>query len=789
MSQLQVSDKSDLRPIAIPLKKDTAIIAATTLLLAFFVWLSIYKQNPPAVVSVSAPPTEFASGRAMRHLEVITKKPHPIGSPAHSAVRDYLLKELTAAGLNPEVQTTTAANADWPDSLHVGTVNNVLARLKGTDSTKAVMLVGHYDSKPISYGANDAGSAVVTMLETLRALQSGPPLKNDVIFLFTDGEEAGLLGARGFISEHPWVKDAGVVLNFEARGNGGPVYMFETSNQDGWLIREFAEAAPHPVAHSLAYEIYRLLPNDTDLTVFKEAGISALNFAYLDGLPYYHTLLDNYQNLDERSIQHEGSYALALARHFGSQDLQNTKESNAIYFNIFGSALVHYPSAWAMPLAGLSLVLFFGLVLFGLRRKRLRLFEIVLGFLSFLLTLIVSAGVATLTWRVVSRLHPKSAVMPRGETYNSDFYLAGFIALTVAVGSTLYVLYRKKISVENLTVGALLWWLIFAVATSILLPGASYLFTWPLLFSLAALWVWLARGRETISFGESLILLAGAIPGIVLLSPAIHELSIGLTLNFVGAVAVVLTLLLGLLIPQLKILAAPGKWVLPGAAAVAVLVILLVAVMTSHYSREHPGLDRLFYGLNADTGQAVWGSPDERLDEWTSAVFAANSERGTLKEFFYSYSGRKYFKRPAPALPIAAPEITLLESKVDNDVRTLRLHLASPRQANIVSLYVDSEGEMLKVSLDGKQVEDGSTQAAKERRNEWSMVYYAFPPGGVELVTEMKTTQPVKLRIVDQSYGLPEMPDRPFGARPANLIPAPGPFPTDTTLVSKSFTF
>ena len=39
----------------------------------------------------------------------------------------------------------------------------------------------------------------------------------------------------------------------------------------------------YPVASSLLYSIYKMLPNDTDLTVFREDGdIKGYNFAFLD---------------------------------------------------------------------------------------------------------------------------------------------------------------------------------------------------------------------------------------------------------------------------------------------------------------------------------------------------------------------------------------------------------------------------------------------------------------------------------------------------------------------------
>jgi Zn-dependent M28 family amino/carboxypeptidase len=59
------------------------------------------------------------------------------------------------------------------------------------------------------------------MLETARTLASGGPMRNDVVMIFTDGEEAGLLGASSFVAEHPLADRGGVVLNWEATGNAG----------------------------------------------------------------------------------------------------------------------------------------------------------------------------------------------------------------------------------------------------------------------------------------------------------------------------------------------------------------------------------------------------------------------------------------------------------------------------------------------------------------------------------------------------------------------------------------
>ena len=175
--------------------------AAIFLFLALSVVISLYQIVPPQSVPASAPPADFSSGRAMQHLRAIAQNPRPIGSSEHARVRAYIMKELVALGLSPETQKTTAVSP-WQGPIVVtGAVENIIVRLKGTEEGKAVLLMGHYDSVPMSPGASDNGSAVAIMLETLRALKAREPLKNEVIFLFTDGEEVGLLGAKAFVDD------------------------------------------------------------------------------------------------------------------------------------------------------------------------------------------------------------------------------------------------------------------------------------------------------------------------------------------------------------------------------------------------------------------------------------------------------------------------------------------------------------------------------------------------------------------------------------------------------------
>ena len=769
------------------MKKETVVTFFLSIVL--FAFLGIYQLNPPDAAPINAPKMDFSSGRAMKHLEVIAQKPHPIGSPENAEVRNYILKELAARGLNPEVQKTTVVNPRWGTPFRAGTVHNIVARLPGTDNSKAILLAAHYDSVPTGPGASDDGAAVAALLETVRALRADLPLRNDVIFLLTDGEEAGLLGAKAFVDEHPWAKDVGVVLNFEARGNSGPSLMFETSDENGWLIQEFAKAGLlHPVANSLWYSIYKNLPNDTDLSIFKEAGWAGLNFSYINGLIHYHTMTDSVENIDERSLQHHGSYALALTRHFGNLDLEDTKASDAVYFDILGSAFVHYSEAWVIPLTVFVVLLFVGVAFLGLRRKQLTFPGMALGFLAFLLSAISASVIVTLAWWSIRALHSEYRWIRTGDTYNSNLYMLGFVALTLAITSGLYVCFRQKLSVPDLTVGALLWWLLLMVLTSLYLPGASYLFTWPLLFSLMGLgFIFASRHRKPGLGKRFAVLSLCALPGIILLTPTIYLIFVALTLSKSGAVMVMVVLLLGLLIPHLSFMAIANKWLLPAASILVSLGFIVAGSLTADFDANHPQPNSIFYGLNAETGQAIWASADEKPDEWTSQFLSATPEKGILAEYL-PMATRKFLKSQAPAAPLAAPKLEPIGEDVSDGVRTVRLRITSPRQARIMRIYVDSNTEVLAAAVNGKRIGNKDIPARIQPENPWGLHYFALPKEGIELTLAVKSSQPLEIRAVEQSDGLPELPGISFRTRPNYMMPNPNGFGvSDSTLVSKSF--
>ena len=792
MEQSYTAERVSEHSLANPARKTNFALKGLTLLLLLlgFAYLVISRQSPPPTVSAQAPPDVFSSGRAMNNLRVIAERPHPIGSAEHEKVREHIFKELGALGVEPQVQKITGAYSRQGNSIRAATVQNVLARLKGTENSKAVLLSAHYDSVPNSPGASDDGAAVVALLETARALKNSPPLKNDVIYLFTDAEEVGLLGARGFMKEHPWAKDVGLVLNFDARGSSGPVTMFETSNGNEQFIGEFAKSAPRPVANSLAYEVYRMLPNDTDLTAFREGNLPGLNFAFIDSFTNYHAKLDDLANIDERSLQHQGSYALALARHFGNQPLDAPPaKSNAVYFDLFGATLVHYSTAWVLPFTILVGLCFVGVLILGLRRGRLRFGKIILGSVAFLLSMAGSAVAGITLWWIARMLGSLLGRSLQSSLYYSHLYIAGFVAITVAVCASVYLLFRRRTGVENLTAGALLLMLILLLAISVLIPGGSYLLAWPLLSSLVALaFMLFAPEHDSTSLKSFVVLLLCALPVILLLVPVIHQIfvALGIDLGIVGVV--LLVIMLGMLIPQLSLMTTSRRWLLPGAAALVALGFVIAATLLSGVDKNRPQSNSVQYVLNADTGQAVWASNDSKADGWTSQFFAANAERGSLNDFMPTREGSLYLKSPAPVAALPAATMTVLDDTTNNDVRTIRLNVASPYPALSISTLEDSGATILASAINGVRFENKGTQPPAKGQPAWMLQYWGLPGEDIQLTLEVKAAQPLKLRMVGQSYELPEIPAMALKPRPDHMIPARF-TNSDTSFVSKSMTF
>ncbi|HIE45838.1 MAG TPA: M20/M25/M40 family metallo-hydrolase [Flavobacteriaceae bacterium] len=464
-------------------------ITISFLLIIFAIYYSFTSLLPSKISNLNTPKTEFSTERALVQLKEITKKPHYVGTEEHTKVRNYIVAELENIGLKVEIQEQMALNKKWRGAVKA---KNIIARIKGSQPGKSLVLLTHYDSAVhSSYGASDAGSGVVAILEGVRAfLETGKKPKNDIIILITDAEEIGLLGAVAFVNHHPWAKNVGLILNLEARGSGGPSYMLlETNGGNKELINAFNKAkANYPVANSLMYSIYKMLPNDTDLTPLREEGnLNGINFAFIDDHFDYHTAQDTYENLDRNTLEQQGDYLMTMLNYFSDANLEslNSKKDN-VYFNFPFLGLVTYPFSWIIAMFILGALLFLGITYYGVQKQKLTTPAMFAGFVPFLGSIIVSVLVAVFGWKLIKIIHPQYNDILHGFTYNGYLYIIAFVSITLAITFYFYKRYFIKHSAANLIVAPIFIWGIINLLIVIYLKGAAF-FILPVYAALATL--------------------------------------------------------------------------------------------------------------------------------------------------------------------------------------------------------------------------------------------------------------------------------------------------------------
>lgn len=747
-------------------------------LVAAAAWFAIGLQQPPRPDLGNVPPQGFSAARAMRDVEAIAERPHPIGSADHARVRDYIVERLRALGVQPQLQETVAVFA--PDRA-AGRVTNILARLKGTANTRAVMLCAHYDSVAAGPGAADDASAVATLLETLRALQARPALRNDVIILITDGEEAGLLGAAAFTAEHPWVKDIGVVLNFDARGNRGPVMMFETTPGNSRWIDLMQDRVRDPRSSSLTQAVYQQLPNDTDLTVFKAAGLAGLNFAFIENLEAYHTRLDTPENLSRATLAHQGGYALALARAAGNAKLPLPATDEASYFNTIGSGFIVYPMAWVMTLTLGGALFAFVVVVLAFRRDQVSLGSLALAALVPPFTIGVATALAFVMIWLARWAH--SHLVPPGSIPLSGWYAATVVAIALAVAVALIAVLRRRVTGTALACGALVWWIALALATALWLPGGNFLFLWPaVLLSLAIVTgLWWAPGTAP-GIAAQLLSLAFILLAVVLVAPIVKSFHEAFPLDSLGTIVVTVFASIGLVLivePLYRAIAVFGWWV-AGGAAVLTLVLFVGGLATTRYGSEHPRVSNLLYLFDADAGRGYWAARESTSNEWTRAVLTATPERGPLPAFFPQEVGPLLY-HDAPPIDLPAPSVNVVRDETKDGRRRLNLHIRANRPA--WQLRVRASGAVVAAAtVNARNVALPESEPGA-KGEEWNLRFFNPPDDGIWLTLDVEPDMPLTLRAVAYSLGLPALAAGAAPPRPADLMPN---HDGDLTLIARS---
>jgi hypothetical protein len=713
--------------------------------------------------------SEFSTKRALTHVAEITKKPHFVGSKNHEEVAQYIVNELTDLGLEPKIQEGYTLT-EWGNLVKS---KNIIAKIQGSENSKALLLLSHYDSAPHSYslGASDDASGIATILEGVRAfLHAKTPHKNDIIILFTDAEELGLNGAALFVTKHKWAKDVGLAINFEARGTAGPSYMLlETNAGNGAMIKAFKKAAvSFPVSNSLMYSVYKMLPNDTDLTVFREEGnIQGFNFAFIDDHFNYHTQQDDLAHLDRNSLRHQGSYLMPLLNYFSNANLKKLDSAqDDVYFNIPFS-FVSYPFDWVLPMFLIAIVLFGFLIFIGIAKHLLSFDEILKGFVPFLGALIFTGLITFFGWKLLLLIYPQYQDLLNGFTYNGHDYIFAFTALSLSIALFFYHWFSQRNVTMNHYIAPLFIWILINGFIAMNLKGAGF-FIIPVFFGLFSLAVFVLTQQSV-----KVLNFIFCIPALILIAPFIHMFPIGLGLKVLFGSAILTVLTFGLMLPVFGDFTRKGFW-----SFVFFLLSVGFFAKANYYSGYEKGKAKsnsLIYFYNADTKKAVWATYDVNLDSWTKAYVGEDPKKANISNdlpFFSKYNSAFTFEAQAPLKHLPLPTIQFLKDTIIRNYRHLQLQITPNRNVNRYDIFANEKMEFENFKANGIEHlnQEGSKYKRKDKR---VLSYYVVDNEPLIMEFKIKKNSIFDMDMVESSFDLLHNPLFKMIKRQSWMMPTP----------------
>lgn len=667
-------------------------LAALASLLAAAFLLFYVGARTPQPRSDGPASRNFCAHCALAEIAAIAGRPHPVGSPANAAVRDYLFARMKLLGLSPRVQSADSRevmNIGKDAWVGVAPVENLIGVLPGRDpNLPAVALMAHYDSVPGSPGAADDATSVVTILDIVRALRLRGPPERDVMVVITDGEEAGLLGARAFFDHDPAAPQVGFVMNLEARGGGGRTSMFETGANDGAAIGLFQRTAVAPNSNSLFPFLYRFLPNNTDFTIPKSRGIAGFNFAFIGRQFDYHSPTSTVANLDAGAVQHMGETTLGPAAAIAYSTQLPARTPDVVYSDVLGAGVIAYPPVWGWAVIFASAVLVIVLAAQLPGRERLSGGAVLRGALAGL-AIVVAAGALLYLARQATSVGtgwiPYRALLARFPLFEVAMLLAALSGM--AFGAALL---GRGERMGGGWIGLLLTGIAASAALQVFAPLTAFLISWPTLVGAACAALigggWRAARLAWLWYAIIAIVTLAWIGG------SFHGLLEGLDI----APACALFAWLASLILWPLICPPPRRdWeaLVPTAIfAAAACAILLGMRLSQPWSTRYPRAVEPLYVTN---GKQAWRASLSSDDPWTAAYLGPRAR--SLPE--PPGAPGSLVGSPAPLQPLPDP-VTI--SRGPDDSLIVRSD-PSDRQEALVLSFTTSQ-PVLGVDVDGAHV-------------------------------------------------------------------------------------
>ena len=667
--------KHNKRAVQRPAEGLIALLSLLFVLFLFGPWL------------INAPPVDndhpFNTEATFERLERILgdEAPHPVDSDQSDRVIERLVGEIRALGFEPRVDEAFQCNKSW---------NTACAQVRNIGfwvtepGPNAVMVASHHDSVPTGPGAADDGMGVAASLEIAR-LMRGRDLPRPLYILITDGEEIGLVGAARFVKHDPVAPMIGAVVSLEARGNRGAASMFETSDPNS---RDLASLHPHPerrtrgpVSNSLTVDIYRAMPNGTDVTEYLTLGMDASNLAVTGHYAHYHTRHDTIGNLNDRAVFHMGVSALSAVEGLMTVD-PDAPEANRIYGDVLGLFILSLPQSWGLPLVILTL-LACGVALFRTDRAAAPLWRVLL---MPVVILIGGTGLAYLSNLGVAAIRPESDY---GQAY--PIALRGLflsLSLLVAVVAARW-LYRPD-GASRYLAGAWFILMVLGLAATYAFPGAVVLFALPACLVLPATLLLIARQKLAAKIVYAL--------AAILTLTQLLSLHVGAETALFIETSAPLTMM----ILWMFLICLPLFWTRAGfirrpviGAGVAAIGFGIAALFVPAYSAESPMGANLYHITDGNNESGVLAvSGRNPLPESVSEV--APFTRGDVEDF-----SRNLWVTPVAAPTLSKPGYVILKNEVEGDDRIIRLRFDAPDADRVELRAVSNRPDVEVLQING----------------------------------------------------------------------------------------
>jgi hypothetical protein len=753
-------------------------LAAACLLGALLAWLALAPRHVPTPPAAGSAPSTggFSAARAHAHVRALAAAPRPIGSRANGQARDYLLAQLRGLGLQPEVQVETVqtASSDLTANVRVtlAEVHNVVVRkpgvLSGHAARPAVLAVAHYDSGSATLGAADGAASSAALLETLRVLQAGPPLDNDVLAVFTDGDAAHSLGTRGFVQAHPWARRARAVLRFDNPGNRGALQLIGADRADGFTVGAWARLAPGPQGSSFMGELYARLRQHEGAALLAQPGAAVLHFATTAG-PLGGGAWDVPERLEQASLQHEGDTMLALLRHFGNAELPQQGARGQVFFALPGLGILHYPYWLVWPLGLLACLLCAAACRHAMRRQGVDGVDIVHGAFGFLMMAALATCVAWLCRDALPGLAPRfdAALLAEGPglAAGARWQLLAFTLLPSAIFIALQRMLQARIGASATLLGAMCVLTLGLLGTSWFAPGASYVLAWPLLAAQGALLVLSSRRAQAWSATQkAALMLLAAVPGALLIVPAARD-----SLLFLSPAWLVLPSALACCLPALcgPLLARVGARLVVRPLLLGVWACLVFAYRSSPTPPELPVPNQLVYFKDTPSWQAFWLYPPVPLDAWTRAIFPNTMHPYLLPYLFGTTSMPVWYAAARRDDSIAYPYLIIEKDQRGSGGRHVEFLLRSKNSAPELVLRMVG-AETLRTTVNGRVL-------TASRHRGWKLDLHGMRDRDLHFAFDLVGDSSFMMFIQERMPGIPErdLPRRPPGMLP-HLLPQTG---------------